>query len=119
LKSKGITLPGEELSQYLKVDVLEIPRRSQVLARSCPRDKLRLVTLLMEIGEVVAITEDRSNDSPAPRKANVSLSMEICGTELAKLVADIVILDDNFQSIVSALKWCRCVDDEIQAFIQF
>jgi Ca2+-transporting ATPase len=93
--------------------------RLQVLARSPPRGKLRLVTLLMEAGEVVAVTGDGSNDSPALKKASVGLSMGQCGTELAKMASTIVILDHNFQSIIAALKWGRCVYDNVRGFLQF
>jgi Ca2+-transporting ATPase len=119
LKPGGIAMLGEEFSEKSKTELIDILPHLQVLARSSPRDKLRLVTLLMEAGEVVAVTGDGSNDSPALKKANVGLSMGICGTELAKMASDIVILDDNFQSIVSALKWGRCVYDNVRAFLQF
>lgn len=89
------------------------------MGRSSPKDKYRLVGLLMEAGEVVAVTGDGSNDSPALKRANVGLSMGKCGTELAKMASDIIILDDNFSSIVSALKWGRCIYDNIRAFLLF
>jgi Ca2+-transporting ATPase len=89
------------------------------MARSSPLDKYRLVSYLMEAGEVVAVTGDGSNDSAALKKANVGLSMGECGTELAKMASDIIILDDNFNSIVNALKWGRCVYDNIRGFLQF
>jgi Ca2+-transporting ATPase len=73
----------------------------------------------MECGEVVAVTSDGSNDSTALRKANVGLAMGLCGTELAKMASDIVILDDNFSSIVAALKWGRCIYDNVRSFLQF
>jgi Ca2+-transporting ATPase len=119
LKPGGIAMLGEDFAGKSKTDLVDILPRLQVLARSSPRDKLRLVTLLMEAGEVVAVTGDGSNDSPALKKANVGLSMGMCGTELAKMASDIVILDDNFQSIVSALKWGRCVYDNVRGFLQF
>jgi Ca2+-transporting ATPase len=119
LKPDGIAMLGEEFAGKSKTDLIDILPKLQVLARSSPRDKLRLVTLLMEAGEVVAVTGDGSNDSPALKKANVGLSMGVCGTELAKMASDIVILDDNFQSIVSALKWGRCVYDNVRGFLQF
>jgi Ca2+-transporting ATPase len=119
LKPDGVAMLGEDFAGKSKTDLIDILPRLQVLARSSPRDKLRLVTLLMEAGEVVAVTGDGSNDSPALKKANVGLSMGLCGTELAKMASDIVILDDNFQSIVSALKWGRCVYDNVRGFLQF
>ena len=72
----------------------------QVLARSSPEDKLTLVRFLKEEGEVVAVTGDGTNDAPALKESDVGLAMGIAGTEVAKEAADIVILDDNFSSIV-------------------
>lgn len=119
LSDDGIAIMGEEFSSRSKVDLVEILPRLQVMARSSPRDKYRLVSLLMEAGEVVAVTGDGSNDSAALKKANIGLSMGLCGTELAKMASDIVILDDNFNSIVSALKWGRCIYDNVRGFLQF
>jgi len=91
----------------------------RVLARSSPMDKLRLVKILKELDEVVAVTGDGTNDAPALKEANVGLAMNIAGTEVAKEASDIVIIDDNFRSIVSAVKWGRSVFDNIRKFIQF
>ncbi|CAG9315375.1 unnamed protein product [Blepharisma stoltei] len=90
-----------------------------VLARSQPEDKYTLVTGLKQMGSVVAVTGDGTNDAPALRKANVGFAMGIAGTELAQEVADIILLDDNFSSIVKAVKWGRSIYDNIQRFIQF
>lgn len=119
LSVDGIAMMGEEFSSRSKLDLIEILPKLQVMARSSPRDKYRLVSLLMESGEVVAVTGDGSNDSAALKKANIGLSMGLCGTELAKMASDIVILDDNFNSIVSALKWGRCIYDNVRGFLQF
>ncbi|KAH0793266.1 calcium-translocating P-type ATPase, PMCA-type family protein [Histomonas meleagridis] len=110
---------GEEFAKKSKLELIDDLPNLRVLARSSPSDKLRLVQLLMESGEVVAVTGDGSNDSPALKQANVGLSMGMCGTELAKMASDIVILDDNFNSIVSALKWGRCIYDNVRSFLQF
>ena len=91
----------------------------QVMARSSPHDKLELVRGLMERGDVVAVTGDGSNDAPALKKSNVGFAMGIAGTEVAKQAADIVLLDDNFKSIVAAVKWGRNVYDSIRKFLQF
>lgn len=110
---------GEEFARKSKTELIDNIHNLRVLARSSPNDKLRLVQLLMEAGEVVAVTGDGSNDSPALKQANVGLSMGMCGTELAKMASDIVILDDNFKSIVSAIKWGRCIYDNVRGFLQF
>ena len=110
---------GEDFAKKSKTELIDNLHNLRVMARSSPNDKLRLVQLLMEAGEVVAVTGDGSNDSPALSQANVGLSMGMCGTELAKMASDIVILDDNFNSIVSALKWGRCIYDNVRSFLQF
>eukprot|EP00914_Ancora_sagittata_P022434 GHVO01044624.1.p2 GENE.GHVO01044624.1~~GHVO01044624.1.p2 ORF type:complete len:760 (-),score=156.48 GHVO01044624.1:4105-6384(-) len=91
----------------------------QVLARSQPKDKYTLVTGLKQLGSVVAVTGDGANDAPALRKADVGFAMGLCGKEVAKQAADIVLLDDNFDSIVKAVLWGRNIYDNIRRFLQF
>ena len=90
-----------------------------MLARSSPTDKHTLVSLLRGQGEVVAVTGDGTNDAPALKESDVGLAMGIAGTEVAKEAADIVILDDNFSSIVKAVLWGRSVFNNIRKFLQF
>jgi len=75
------------------------------LARSSPEDKFILVTGLKELDNVVAVTGDGTNDAPALKKANVGFAMGIAGTEVAKEASAIILLDDNFTSIITAIKW--------------
>ena len=89
------------------------------MARSTPEDKLLLTTGLQQIGHVVAITADGSNDAPALKASNVGFAMGITGTDVAKSAADIVLLDDNFTSIVVALRYGRSVYDNVRKFLQF
>ena len=91
----------------------------KVLARSRPEDKLTMVVGLRERGNIVAVTGDGTNDAPALSKANVGFAMGIAGTEIAKQAADILLTDDNFNSIVSAVKWGRNIYDNIRKFLQF
>jgi P-type Ca2+ transporter type 2B len=91
----------------------------RVLARSRPEDKYLLVTGLRELGEVVAVTGDGTNDAPALKKADVGFAMGITGTEIAKHAADIIIMDDNFASIVKACMWGRNIYDNIRKFLMF
>lgn len=93
--------------------------RLRILARSSPLDKLKLVTLLQKQGDVVAVTGDGVNDGPALKKADVGFAMGLSGTEAAKEASAIVLLDDNFASIVNAIKWGRNVFDSIRKFLQF
>lgn len=90
-----------------------------ILARARPLDKLRLVRLLQELGEVVAVTGDGTNDAPALKKADVGLAMGRAGTEVAKEASKIVLLDDAFSTIVKAVHWGRSLYENIQRFIQF
>ena len=90
-----------------------------VLARSSPDDKYTLVCGLKELGHVVAVTGDGTNDAPALRKAHIGFAMGIAGTEMAKEAAGIILLDDNFNSIVRAVVWGRNVYDNIRCFLQF
>jgi len=90
-----------------------------VLARSRPEDKHALVTGLKDLGYIVAVTGDGTNDAPALAKADVGFSMGLVGTDVAKNASDIVILDDNFGSIVSAIVWGRNIFDSIRKFLQF
>ena len=89
----------------------------RVLARSRPEDKYLLVTGLRELGDIVAVTGDGTNDAPALKKADVGFAMGIAGTDVAKGACDIILLDDNFASIVKACLWCRNVYDSIRKFL--
>ena len=91
----------------------------RIIARARPLDKYRLVRLLQEMGEVVAVTGDGTNDAPALKKADVGLAMGIAGTEVAKAASKIVLLDDSFRTIVRAVGWGRSLYENIQRFLQF
>lgn len=91
----------------------------RVLARSRPEDKYLLVTGLRELGDVVAVTGDGTNDAPALKKADVGFAMGITGTDVAKHAADIIVMDDNFASIVKAVLWGRNIYDNIRKFLLF
>ena len=95
----------------------EIAANLQVLARSTPEDKYMLVTGLRDLGKVVAVTGDGTNDAPALKRADVGFAMGISGTEVAKEAADIILLDDNFASIVTAVKWGRNIFSCVRKFL--
>ncbi|XP_010490048.1 PREDICTED: putative calcium-transporting ATPase 13, plasma membrane-type [Camelina sativa] len=110
---------GEEFRNYSQEERLAKVERIKVMARSSPSDRLLMVKCLKELGHVVAVTGDGTNDAPALKEADIGLSMGIQGTEVAKESSDIVILDHNFASVATVLKWGRCVYNNIQKFIQF
>lgn len=112
-------MEGPVFRKLNKSDLLEVVPRLQVLARSSPDDKQLLVETLKDIGEIVGVTGDGTNDGPALKKANVGFSMGIAGTEVAKEASDIILMDDNFSSIVKAIIWGRCVNDAVRKFLQF
>ncbi|MBA0768453.1 hypothetical protein Gotri_017254 [Gossypium trilobum] len=117
--SSGAVVEGEEFRNYTPHERMEKVEKIQVMARSSPFDKLLMVQCLKQKGHVVAVTGDGTNDAPALKEADIGLSMGIQGTEVAKESSDIVILDDNFASVATVLRWGRCVYTNIQKFIQF
>lgn len=90
-----------------------------VLARSSPDDKYLMATGLKKLDHVVAMTGDGTNDAPALKKSDIGFAMGIAGTEVAKEASGIILLDDNFSSIVTAMKWGRNIFDSIRKFLQF
>ncbi|XP_039156101.1 putative calcium-transporting ATPase 13, plasma membrane-type [Eucalyptus grandis] len=117
--SSGAIVEGAEFRNYTPEERLWRVEKIRVMARSSPVDKLLMVQCLKQKGHVVAVTGDGTNDAPALKEADIGLSMGIQGTEVAKESSDIVILDDNFASVPTVLRWGRCVYNNIQKFIQF
>ena len=117
--TNGVVMEGAQFRALSHEKQLEIIPRLQILARSSPKDKYDLVNAIKELGGVCCVTGDGTNDAPALKAADVGLSMGICGTEVAKEASDIVLLDDNFASIVKAIAWGRCVYENIRKFLQF
>ncbi|KAH7856912.1 hypothetical protein Vadar_006814 [Vaccinium darrowii] len=117
--ASGAVVEGVEFRNYTLEERMEKVDKICVMARSSPFDKLLMVQCLKQKGHVVAVTGDGTNDAPALKEADIGLSMGIQGTEVAKESSDIVILDDNFGSVATVLRWGRCVYTNIQKFIQF
>ena len=105
------TLSSEELSHAV--------REANVFARVTPEDKLRLVKALKANGEIVAVTGDGVNDAPALKRSDVGVAMGLRGSDVSREVADLVLLDDNFTTIVAAIREGRNVYENIQKFIRF
>ena len=114
----GIVIEGPSFRKLGEKEMDAIIPRLQVLARSSPDDKKILVERLKVLGETVAVTGDGTNDAPALKRADVGFSMGIAGTEVAKEASDIILMDDNFASIVKAIMWGRAVNDSVKKFLQ-
>ncbi|RDX60545.1 Calcium-transporting ATPase 9, plasma membrane-type, partial [Mucuna pruriens] len=112
-------IEGKTFRELSEKEREQVAQQITVMGRSSPTDKLLLVQALRKGGEVVAVTGDGTNDAPALHEADIGLSMGIQGTEVAKESSDIIILDDNFASVVKVVRWGRSVYANIQKFIQF
>ena len=115
----GIVMEGPTFRKLTKKQMDQVIPSLQVLARSSPEDKRILVKRLKALGETVAVTGDGTNDAPALKGADVGFSMGIAGTEVAKEASAIILMDDNFASIVKAMMWGRAVNDAVKKFLQF
>ncbi|OCL09810.1 calcium-translocating P-type ATPase [Glonium stellatum] len=119
LSRGGKVMEGSKFRALSKSEMDRIIPQLQVLARSSPTDKRILVRRLKDLGKIVAVTGDGTNDALALKTADVGFSMGISGTEVAKEASDIILMDDNFSSIVKAIMWGRAINDAVKKFLQF
>jgi magnesium-transporting ATPase (P-type) len=112
-------LTGAEVEVMSDSELQNVIKDEVIFARMAPDHKLRLVSVYQALGEVVAVTGDGVNDAPALRKADVGVAMGVIGTDVAKEAADIIITNDNFATIVTAIEEGRAVYDNIRKFITY
>ncbi len=115
----GRVLTGQDLDLLSPQALSKAVREVNIFARVSPEHKLRLVETLKELGEIVAVTGDGVNDAPALKRSDVGIAMGQRGSDVAREVSDVVLIDDNFATIVPAVEEGRNIYENIQRFIRF
>ncbi|MDU4026430.1 MAG: cation-translocating P-type ATPase [Anaerococcus sp.] len=112
-------MPGSDLNNKSEEEIREIVKTKRIFARVSPQNKVQLVNALQANGNIVAMTGDGVNDAPAIKNADIGISMGITGTDVAKDTADMILVDDNFATIVNAVEEGRVIFSNIKKFVSF